>query len=427
MTLKLIALSVITTFSTYSYAKNSVIGLDANVSTAGKTRTQLNITDINALSKENNRFLFKNISEFFPTKTIDKGTKEEFIFKKNLKTEEIDELDFEFLNLETNKKEKSKIKDMLFNTRTDSFIVVKDGVIVYENYFDGQNDRTRHIIMSVSKSLTGLLVASLIDEGKLNPNAKVSEYIPELKKSGYADATVQQILDMLIHMKYSEEYANPNAEINNYGATLGSGEYSPNYKGEKSIRGFLATLQKVNIGKEFHYATPTTDVMCWLAEKATNTPVEKIMEQRIWSTMGMTRDAFVVNDAKGTISCGGGFNVTALDLAKIGVMLSNKGEFNGAQILPKSVIEKLMDGGDKNAYKKLNSTSVFKSYKNQFWIVGNKNKAFSALGISGQWVYVDPTEKVVIIKQSSLPQADSEVVDVYTSAGFNAIIDKLKN
>ncbi len=278
---KSLALAIIFGISSYAYAEKSVIGLNADMTSVGKTRSELKINSSNVFDDDKNRYAFKNMSEFFPSKTISKGTEKEYIFNKVLINDIIDNLPFEYTNKVENKKTKTTIKDMLYNTRTDAFIVLKDGDIVYEQYFDGQDETTRHQMMSVSKSLTGMLAASLVSEGKLDPQAKVSTYIPDLKNSGYGNATVQQVLDMLVEIKYSEDYADPEAEVNNYKAALGFGEFSANYEGEKNIKGFLETLQGVSIGDKFQYATPSTDVMCWLVESATNTPIEKLMYDRI--------------------------------------------------------------------------------------------------------------------------------------------------
>ncbi|HIE0189438.1 serine hydrolase domain-containing protein [Serratia bockelmannii] len=168
---------------------------------------------------------------------------------------------------------------------------MKNGEIRYENYFDGQSSRTRHLVMSVSKSLTGILATFLVAEGKLNRDAKVMDYIPELK---------------------------------------GAAPELKNDHGPRTIRQFLTTLKKQGKhGDKFHYVTPTTDVLCWLTERASGETFETLLSDRLWSKLGMSRGAFVLVDKSGTPSCGGGVNATAIDLAKVGVMLLNKGEFNG--------------------------------------------------------------------------------------------------
>lgn len=427
--------SLLVTSSVYAQSTSSVIGLGEKIASVGQTRDELNIDKYNMLNFKKNRYGFKHADEFIPNKTIDASDTKVYSFKPGKSKLKMDDIYFDFKNPVTNQVAKKTVADMLYQTRTDAFIVIKNGELRYENYFDGQNSRTRHLMMSVTKSMAGILAASLVAEGRLNRDAKVTDYIPELKNSAYGDASVGQVLDMTIGVKYSEDYADPNAEISTYTRILG---LAPELKNEnenenepKTIRQFLATLKKQGEhGDKFHYATPNTDVVCWLSERASGEPFEKLFSDRVWSKMGMSRDAYVLVDEAGTASCGGGLNATALDLAKVGQMLLNKGEFNGEKILPSKVVENIISGGDVNAFAKSGAAEAGLSgwsYKDQFWIRNNADHAYTAIGVYGQWLYIDPTKKVVIVKQSSLPQADNAEVDAYTRAGFDAIIKRLGN
>ncbi|MDW5498177.1 serine hydrolase [Pseudomonas lundensis] len=421
--------SLLVASSVYAQPSTSVIGLGDKVSSAGQTRNELGIDKDNMMSPKSNRYSFKYVDEFIANKTIDTSDTPVYLFKQGQPKLNMNEVHFDFKDPLTHTVSKKTVADMLYQTRTDAFIVIKNGEIRYENYFDGQNSRTRHLMMSVTKSMTGMLAAMLVAEGKLNRDARVTDYIPELKDSAYGDATVGQVLDMTVGVKYSEEYTDPNAEISTYIRILGLAPAIKNDHGPKNIRQFLTTLKKQGEhGEKFHYVTPNTDVACWLSERASGEPFEKLLSDRVWSKMGMSRDAYVLVDAAGTASCGGGMNATAIDLAKVGEMLLNQGEFNGQQILPAKAVENITEGGDVNAFAKSGAAKVGLagwSYKDLFWIRNNAHHAYTAIGIYGQWIYIDPTAKVVIVKQSSLPQADNDEVDAYTRAGFDAIINQL--
>lgn len=129
--------------------------------------------------------------------------------------------------------------DSLAQNYTDGIIVMHKGNIVYEKYFGALKEHTPHIAMSMTKSFIGTLAAILVEEGKLDPNALVTQYVPELKDTAYGDATVRQVMDMTISVQYSEKYADPKAEIWDYIRAGGSMPTPPNYTGPRNLYDFL--------------------------------------------------------------------------------------------------------------------------------------------------------------------------------------------
>ncbi|MEG1103145.1 MAG: serine hydrolase, partial [Comamonas sp.] len=99
---------------------------------------------------------------------------------------------------------------------TDGIVVLHKGRIVYEKYFGALTPERPHLAMSVTKSFVGTLAALLAEEGTLQPDAPVTQYLPEMKNTAYGDATVRQVMDMTIGVKYSENYADPKAEVWDY-------------------------------------------------------------------------------------------------------------------------------------------------------------------------------------------------------------------
>ncbi|GGB08874.1 6-aminohexanoate-dimer hydrolase [Brucella endophytica] len=407
-------------------AADSVIGLDAAMSSEGKTRAALHIGKANMFAPEQNRYTFKHMEEFFPTKTIDAGEGLEFIFMDAGIPFDQEKIGFSFRDPLTGDVSTSTLAQMLRETRADALVVLKDGRLVHEAYFDGQTPRTRHQMMSVTKSLTGMLAGALLAEGKLDRNARVGDLIPELLGSAYGDATVGQVMDMTVGIRYCEDYTDPESEVAIYGAVLGFFPSPTGYSGPRTIREFLPTLRKkCEHGRAFHYVTANTDVLGWLCERATGIPLEKMIEEHIWSKMGMARDAYVLVDSAGTASCGAGFNATAVDLAKIGQMLLDEGLFNGQRILPPGFFAELLKGGDRETFARSPEGKIAMSgwsYRDQFWFRHNAHNAYMAIGIFGQWLYIDPAARTVIVMQSSLPLPDSDEVVAYTLAAFDAII-----
>ncbi len=392
-------------------------------------RQKLDVNLNNVFAPEKNRYSFLHMQEFLPTITIWTGNKPISEFK--YASPQLNNIPFRFIKPSTKQPVETNLEKMLVDTNTDGFVVLKNGKIVVERYLNGQDASTRHQMMSVSKSIFGSLTAMLIAEGKLKRNAKVVEYIPELKDSAFGDATVDQVMNMTIGIKYSEDYLSPHSEITQYIKNMGLMPENDVYNSKLGIRNFLPTLKKEKVhGTTFHYVTPISDVMCWLAERASGMTPTVLLEKSIWQKMGMERDAYVLVDPQGVPSCGGGVNATTRDMARFGQMILQKGQFNGQQILPTEVVERIAQGGDAKAY----ANSVYardavtpkgSSYVDQFWFFNNPEKSFSAWGINGQWIYVDPKHNVVIVKQSSLDLPEDHDIEAYTLAAFSAIAASL--
>ncbi|HEV2937087.1 MAG TPA: serine hydrolase, partial [Streptosporangiaceae bacterium] len=102
---------------------------------------------------------------------------------------------------------------VLAETFTDAFLVMHDGQVVAERYYDGMTAGTRHLLMSVSKSILGCVAGVLADRGLLDPGAPVTAYVPEAARSGYAGATIRDLLDMRTGVAFRETYTAPDAEV----------------------------------------------------------------------------------------------------------------------------------------------------------------------------------------------------------------------
>jgi CubicO group peptidase (beta-lactamase class C family) len=96
---------------------------------------------------------------------------------------------------------------------TDGILIIHEGKVVYERYFGCLEETGKHAAMSMTKSMTGLLAEILVTEGQLDENAQVASIVPELASSAFGSATVRQVMDMTTALDYSEDYADPEADI----------------------------------------------------------------------------------------------------------------------------------------------------------------------------------------------------------------------
>ena len=149
-----------------------------------------------------------------------------------------------------------------------------------------------HIAWSVTKSFFGLIAASLVAEGRLDPDAPVSAHVPELAGSGLGNATLRQVLDMTTAIHYSEDYTDPDAGIWSHGRAGGILPRTPAQIGPASFYEFLATLKQDGPhGQAFAYKTVNTDVLGWVLRRVTGLPLGELLSQRIWSHLGAEQDA----------------------------------------------------------------------------------------------------------------------------------------
>jgi len=155
-------------------------------------------------------------------------------------------------------------------TYTDGIVVLHHGAIVYERYFGVLKDDGQHAAMSVTKSVIGTLGSMLVADGTLDPQKKIIDYIPELGHSAFGSATLRQVLDMTTALDYSEDYADPNAQVWAH-AQAGNPLPKPkDYTGPRSYYEFLQTVQqRGEHGRDFGYKTDNTDVLGWVIARAT--------------------------------------------------------------------------------------------------------------------------------------------------------------
>ncbi len=310
---------------------------------------------------------------------------------------------------------------------TDAIVVLHQGRIVYERYLGVMNDHNPHMAMSVTKSLFGTLGAMLVAEGRLDESALVSRYIPELKDTAYGDATVRQVLDMTVGVKYSENYADPAAEIWQHVRAGGVFPRPPGYAGPTSFYGFLQTLQKEGEhGEAFAYKTVNSDVAGWLIRRATGQSVGDVLSERIWQKLGAEQDAYLLVDSVGTEFAGGGFNPTLRDMARFGEMMRRDGRFNGQQIVPRAVVDDIRKGASQADFAKAGyATLPGWSYRDMWWVSHDDHGVFEARGIHGQAIYIDPKVEMVIARFASYPLAANAHLDPTTLPAFRALAEHL--
>lgn len=370
--------------------------------------------DGSSLKFPNTRWSFSHIRELVPTARVarDNGTPTKLPYA----LKDLDGLAFTDMNGAPR-----TWKEMLALTYTDGVVVMHKGKIVYEKYIGALDTNGQHIAMSVTKSFVGTLAAMLVHEGKLDANAPVIKYLPELKETAYGDATVRQVMDMTIGVRYSENYADPKAEIWAYAAAVGMAPIGLDYKGPRTAYDFLVGLQKEGEHDQaFAYKTANTEVLAWILRRVSGKNLATLLSERIWQKIGAEQDAYIAVDSIGAEMGGGGLNANLRDFARVGEMMRLGGKFNGQQVVPAAVVADIANGADKAKFAKAGYKLLPNwSYRNMWWVTDYG--AYSARGIHGQAIYVDPKNQMVIARFGSHPIAANAAQDPLALPAYRAM------
>jgi CubicO group peptidase (beta-lactamase class C family) len=317
--------------------------------------------------------------------------------------------------------------DALNLTYADGIVVLHRGRLVFERYAGALQPHKQHIAMSVTKSFTGTLAGMLVAEGKIDPAAPVTKYVPELAKSGFGDATVAQVMDMTTGIKYTEVYTDPESDVWAMRRANGMAPPEPGVP-QLSLLEYLTTMPKLGThGEVFTYRTVNTDVLAWITRRVSGQSLSEQLSTRIWQPMGAEEDAHYTVDRLGIESGGGGLNTTTRDLARFGEVMRNRGQFNGRQIVPAAVVDDIAKGADPKKFAPAGyATLPGWSYRNQWWVSHNEDGVYMARGIHGQSIYVNPRCEVVIARYASHHAAGNVNNDPVTLPAFAAVARALR-
>ncbi|MEO1679622.1 MAG: serine hydrolase [Pseudomonadota bacterium] len=317
------------------------------------------------------------------------------------------------------------VTDIFEAWQTDSIVVLHNGVLVYERYWNGMTASSPHWLASVSKSYIGTVAAILVDRGVIDRDATVASYVPELAESGFGDATVGQILDMTAGTAWDESpaaFADPASPARQYftaaGVLLTPGEISV------GVANFLPTLvQDRPHGEVFVYNSPQTDVAGWIVANATGRSVAENVQDFIWSKLGTECEGYYMVDGIGNAFATGGMNICARDMARFGQMMLNGGHFGGQRIVPDNVVTQITTLGDTEAFARGPRADVFPggAYRDFWWITNDEDGVYQARGVHGQLISINPRRQVVIARHASEVEASNSQRDAEVGAAFAAI------
>ena len=318
------------------------------------------------------------------------------------------------------------LERFLAETETDGMLVLREGPIVHEHYGPGMDAVTPHFFASVTKSVLGLVAGILAGRGVLATDRPVTEWLPEVAGTAWAGATLRDLLDMRVGIRFDEDYLATSGAIIEYRKAQG---WDPLAPGEEpsDLRSFFRTLTETDgpHGGAFHYVSPNTDLLGWTIERAAGRRYTDVVSELLWQPMGATSDAYITVDRLGAPRAAGGMCATLRDLALVGQLVANRGRCDGREIVPADWIDDILEGGDPAAWDAGDFAPYFPGMKAHYrskWYVshGEAPMAFG-VGVFGQNVFADPENGIVIAKMSSQAAPLDERLISLTMRGVEAI------
>lgn len=320
-----------------------------------------------------------------------------------------------------------RLIDFLERSYTDAFLVVQHGEVLLEYFANAMTAATPHLIFSVSKSVAGLVAGIAAREFGLEFDSMVSHYVPAISGGAYETATIRDLLDMKVSLEFTETYADKDGQYARYRRSMlwmpSSGDEE--FHGE-DLASYVLSLPKggEEHGNVFSYRSPNTDVLGLVLEKVSGLRYPDLVSKFLWKPIG-AQSATITVDNVGASRVAGGISCTAHDLYRIGELMKSDGFANGNEVVPACWIHDIRINGDARAWAQGDFARLIPGgkYRNQWYVLGGGQ--LCAIGIHGQWIYVDSENGIVVVRMSSQPLADDDELDSKTLKLFTALTARL--
>ena len=322
---------------------------------------------------------FKNMEKILPTRLIEKSDSP---YPLTYELKDLDNLTYNY------KGKKYTIADYIQAFKVAGLIVIRDGKILYESYDFGNNEKSRWVSFSVTKSVTSMLLGAAIKDKHISSvKDPIVTYLPQLRDSHYGNVSIEQVLHMSSGVNWDEDYSDPTSDVSLASALNSTKLYD-----------YLSKLgASSEPGNKFNYNTAESNLIGGLVRSAVGNNLSKYLEQKIWKPFGMEFDAYWVLDYDYNLELGGCcINATLRDYARIGIFALNNGNLkNNINVLPDNWMK-----------QSTTSSPNLEYYGYQWWLDGSDYRSFYADGIFGQFIWIDPASKTIVAMHSARDDAD---------------------
>ncbi len=302
----------------------------------------------------------------------------------------------------------------------DGILAIHDGKAVVERYDGTLTPERTHLMWSVSKTVTGLVAASVAADELIDLDKTVADYVPALADSGWSDDSLRALLDMRDSSDWNEDYDAADSTVRRQDCADGllTGDMCEGVEVVGNYRFLPAVGHDPARSGRFNYKSGTTDVVAWVLEAATGKRFADLVSARLWKPIGAEQSAGITVDVSGFTLASGGMFATLRDIARVGLVMVNRGRAGGQQVVPAAWLDDLFEQPGDPEWDGFRVPGSAPYYRSFVWGSGDGRGTVTAQGVHGQYIYIAPATNTVIAMFSSWPNADGGEAGVGHAAAF---------
>jgi CubicO group peptidase (beta-lactamase class C family) len=355
-----------------------------------------------------NRWAFQHVRELIPTARISRGPG---VSRPLPRAEQ----DISGITFRSGGRDRT-VGEMMASTYTDGFLVLHQGSVVCEQYFNSMTPDTPHLLMSVSKSVVSTVAGILRERGLLDVSAAVEVIVPELAGTSFRGATVQHLLDMRAGTLFDESYDNLESDVRQYERVYLWRPDGAEPRPADALEYYATLHNDGEHGGPFRYRSILTDVLGWVLERAAGARLHELIARLIWQPMGAESDAEITVDGRGNAMADGGMCATLRDMGRFGLQFARSAA-GRPDVAPAAWIADIVAGAPDGpeAFTADSDAPGYPAgahYRNCWWVRDPKVPFFHASGINGQNVFVHVPSQIVVVKLSTWPTALSPLIQL---------------
>ena len=324
-----------------------------------------------------------------------------------------------------------RLGDAMHADNIDGYIVIQNGAVLFERYYDNFSAHDHHIWFSMTKSLISTAFGIAQAEFGIDETKTAADFLPELAGSVFAEVSVRDVLNMVTALNYTEEYdeMTPGSVHFEYFRRLGfMGDFEllaidPNVSNEpRGVRDMLPRFEQAEggvTGAMFQYQSPNVDVIGWLVERVTGRALVDYLREKLWAPLASEHDGVFTVDVSFAPVATGGFNSTLRDAARFGLMALGDGALGGTQIAPQNWIVdtySMNDADNRAGAASVNADPAherfidgFTGYRSFWWQFDQSQNERLAMGVHGQVIYINKAKDLVICNFASPQQTANQL------------------